>query len=433
MLSIPFLIFMYFTDWLIVYTYIKTIYKTRKRFSFLVSLGFYAALLFIYKHITSAELFGLIFTLISNILCIFACFKSTYKSALFHGVSLTLSQLISKVISTVMIPIFGATSLIFIKDLDVTVYPVNTIISKLFFLLICRLLLRFSSKENANKTWGRWVSLSILPISSICIILVIYSLTSYMLFSNIQRTACVVALVLLLIANVVVYYIYEKAEKNNQKLTELELANQKNEINMQYLTLLEEKNDKMNIMAHDFKNHLVTINEMSDLSDVKNYINQMFHNIGKYTRLAKTKNRLLDVILNKYTDMCEAKEIRFEVNASTDNLDFIESYDLSALFNNILDNSYEAAVNSGAKYIYLEITKVLGSYHKIIVKNSSDKPPKTHHDKLISTKKNKELHGYGTKSIQNVVNKYNGELQWEYNNQSKEFKLIILIPDNNLF
>ncbi len=433
MLSTPFIILMYFIDWLIVYTYAKSIYKSRTRFSALLSIGFFALLLLLYKYVTTAEVVGLIFTLICNILCIFACFKSTYKSALFHGVALTLSGCISEVISTVIIPVFGAPSLIFVRDLlnfDIAVYPVNTIISKLFFLLICRLLLKFSGRENNSKTWGRWFSLSVLPISSIFVILVIYSLTSYMLFSNLQRTVCIVSLVLLLIANVTVYYIYEKAEKSSQKLTELELISQKNEINLHYLQLLEEKNEKMNIMAHDFKKHLVAISDISDSPEVKEYISQMFDDIGKYTRLAKTKNRLLDVILSKYTDMCEAKEIRFEVNVSTDNLDFIDSYDISALFSNILDNAYEAAAVSGEKYIYLEIARVLGSYHKIIVKNSSDISPKAHNGKLLSTKKNKELHGFGTKSIQKIVNKYHGELQWEYDETAKEFKLMIVFPED---
>ena len=41
-----------------------------------------------------------------------------------------------------------------------------------------------------------------------------------------------------------------------QKLLELELTNQKNDIDMQYLNLIEKKNETMNVMAHDYKNHL---------------------------------------------------------------------------------------------------------------------------------------------------------------------------------
>lgn len=88
---------------------------------------------------------------------------------------------------------------------------------------------------------------------------------------------------------------------------------------------------------------------MSESTNIKKYIDGMLGEIGKYNRIAKTKNKWLDVIISKYIDMCNTKSISFEVNASTDNLDFINSYDISSLFNNILDNAYEAALNSTNK------------------------------------------------------------------------------------
>lgn len=39
---------------------------------------------------------------------------------------------------------------------------------------------------------------------------------------------------------------------------------------MQYLQLLEKKNETMNIMAHNYKNHIVTIGNMSDSPEIKN-------------------------------------------------------------------------------------------------------------------------------------------------------------------
>lgn len=223
--------------------------------------------------------------------------------------------------------------------------------------------------------------------------------------------------------------IYEQAEENNQKLIELELANQKNDIDMQYLELLEKKNETMNIMAHDYKNNILTIANMSDLNEIKEYINNMEVEIAKYNRIAKTKNRLLDVILSKYTDICLDKGIRFKTDIMTDNLGFINSYDISSLFNNILDNAVEAASLSSGKYIYLEITNSLNSYHKIIATNSCDAEPHSEKGQLITTKKNKDVHGFGTKSIRKTVNKYDGELQWEYNNELRQFKLMILFPN----
>lgn len=82
------------------------------------------------------------------------------------------------------------------------------------------------------------------------------------------------------------------------------------------------------------------------------------------------------------------------------------------------------------KNIRLEITNSLNSYHKIIAINSCDVEPHAEHGKLLTSKKNKDTHGFGTKSIKRIVQKYNGEMQWEYDNDQKQFKLVILFPKN---
>ena len=427
--SILFLVFMYLSEWLIVYSYAKSIFKKRNRFSMMITIVLYAVLMLLYKFITNIEVFNLIFTLICNILCVYIGFKSNFKSAFFHGTTLVITQFVSEVVAIYIISLISSSPNDSYTENSV-IYMTDVIISKMLYFAVSRFLLKFSNKENSTKSWGRWVALSILPLSSLFIILASRLLTNGLTFSFSNSIIFISSLVFLLIANVIVYLIYEQAEKSNQKLIELELVNQKNDIDMQYLELLEKKNETMNIMAHDYKNNLLTIAGMTDSSEVKDYIDNMMGEITKYNQIAKTKNRLLDVILSKYTDICNNKGITFETDIMTDNLGFINSYDISTLFNNILDNAVEAASISSKKNIRLEITNSLNSYHKIIAINSCDVEPHAEHGKLLTSKKNKDTHGFGTKSIKRIVQKYNGEMQWEYDNDQKQFKLVILFPKN---
>lgn len=420
---------MYLSEWLIVYSYAKSIFKKRNRFSMMITIVLYAVLMLLYKFITNIEAFNLIFTLICNILCVYIGFKSNFKSAFFHGTTLVITQFVSEVVAIYIISLISSSPNDSYTENSV-IYMTDVIISKMLYFAVSRFLLKFSNKENSTKSWGRWVALSILPLSSLFIILASRLLTNGLTFSFSNSIIFISSLVFLLIANVIVYLIYEQAEKSNQKLIELELVNQKNDIDMQYLELLEKKNETMNIMAHDYKNNLLTIAGMTDSSEVKDYIDNMMGEITKYNQIAKTKNRLLDVILSKYTDICNNKGITFETDIMTDNLGFINSYDISTLFNNILDNAVEAASISSKKNIRLEITNSLNSYHKIIAINSCDVEPHAEHGKLLTSKKNKDTHGFGTKSIKRIVQKYNGEMQWEYDNDQKQFKLVILFPKN---
>lgn len=424
-----FLIFMYFSECLIVYSYANSIYKKRNKFSILIAIFLFAVLMLIYKYITNQEIFNIIFTLVSNVLCIFICFKSSFKSSLFHGTILGIIQFVSEVSAIYLIShITASPNNSYMKD--TTIYMMDVLVSKVLYFTVSRFLAQISTKEDPSKSWGRWCYLSILPISSLFIILVMRIITNGLTFSLSESVICIISIVLLLIANIVVYIIYERSEKNSQKLIELELVNQKNDINMQYLNLLEKKNETMNIMAHDYKNHIITISNMSESPEIKKYINNMLGETTNYNQTGKTQNRLLDVILSKYIDICSENKIKFEIDIMSDNLKFMNSFDLSTLFNNILDNAVEAASRSSNKFIHLEITNTLNSYHKIIITNSSDVAPHKKGGKLITTKTNKQAHGFGTISIQKVIKKYNGELQWDYDNLNKQFKLVILFPND---
>lgn len=231
-----------------------------------------------------------------------------------------------------------------------------------------------------------------------------------------------------MISNIIIYDVYEQAEKNNKKLIELEITNQKDKIDLQYLNLLEKKNEEMQIMAHDYKNHIATIASMSDSPEIKEYLNSMLGEISQFSQIAKTKNKLLDVILSKYANICKEKAIKFETDIMAENLDFISGQDISSLFNNSLDNAVEAAEHSKERFVKLEISNSINFYHKIIIENSCDNEPQSKNGTLVTTKKNKRTHGFGTKSILKTITKYGGEFQWEYKQSSKTFKLIILIP-----
>lgn len=422
-----FLIFMYFSECLIVYSYANFIYQKRNKFSILISVFLYFALMLLYKYVTSREIFNILFTLLTNVLCIFICFKCSFKSSLFHGITLGIIQFVSEVSAIYLIShITVSPNNSYMKN--TTIYMIAVLISKVLYFTISRFLIKLSNKEDSSKSWGRWYALSILPISSIFIILAVRIITNDLTFSLSENVICITSMILLLIANIVVYIIYEKSEKNSQKLIDLELANQKNHIDMQYLKILENKSETMSIMAHDYKNHIITISNMSDSPEIKEYINNMIGEIAKYNKIGKTQNKLLDVILSKYIDICKEKQIRFEINVISNNLKFLNNFDLSTLFNNSLDNAVEAAVKSSNKFIHLEISSSLNSYHRITIINSCDIEPKSQNGKLITIKNNKDTHGIGMKSIQKIVKKYCGELQWEYNNINKQFKLVILLP-----
>ena len=362
---------MYFSEWLIVFSYAKSIYETRGKRAWIISFLLYGGLMIVYGYVINQEIVNILLTVLCNLLLLFLCFKSTFKSSFFHAIALGITQLISEVIAVYAIAFFVHLPTDAFTENE-TIYVIGVISSKIFYFVISRFLVKVSSKESDAKSWGRWALLSVLPLGSVFVIVTIRIITNGQVLSPGESTLCLMASVLLLFVNIVIYLIYERSEKNSQKLIELEMTNQKNEIDLQYLTLLEKKNEAMKIMAHDYKRHMMTLEAMSDAPEIKSYIHEILGEVEQFSQIGKTKNKLLDVILGKYTDICREKGIRFETDIMSDNLSFIQGADISALFNNLLDNAVEAAEQSLEKYIRVEISNSLHAYHIIKIANSCD-------------------------------------------------------------
>ena len=231
--------------------------------------------------------------------------------------------------------------------------------------------------------------------------------------------------VFMFFAIIVVFFVHERAIDNQKKLHDIEMLEQKQIINLEYLDILEKKDEETRILVHDIKNNLINISNLTTEENVKQYINNIYDKANDISIKAKTKNKLLDVIINKYSLLCKDKQIRFSILALSENLSFINDYDLSAILDNLLSNAIERAEKEAHPYIELTL-ECDNKFHKIILKNSCSTEPLTDNETLISTKENKKIHGYGMKSVYQALKNYNGELEWMF--EQKEFKIVILIP-----
>lgn len=419
-----FLAIIYFIEILIFFFFAKSIYEPKFNHivSFLGTLSAYS-LLYVVNIAFNSELLNIIFMFLVNVIVLKLLYKSSSKSSLFHG----LAFMISVFVSEFTVIYFSS---VILKDSANNSLHLQSVISMLLLFFISRVLARVSIKEGNGKTWGTWAGLAVLPFSSALVLFAFRFATKNVPLGSAESIWILIASTVLFFANIIVYVLYERAEKNTQKLVELEFTNQKNEIDMQYLTLIEKKNQSMQVMAHDYKNHFATIGSMTDSVEIKEYINNLLGDMSKLNNMGKTQNRLLDVVLSKYATVCEEKDIDLEIDIVTDNLTIMNNNDISSLFNNLLDNAVESAEKSENKKVLVQITNVMNSYRKISVMNSCDTSPNTKNGELVTNKENKEMHGLGTKSIKKIVNKYDGELDWEYDENEKQFKLTILIPIN---
>jgi sensor histidine kinase regulating citrate/malate metabolism len=204
-------------------------------------------------------------------------------------------------------------------------------------------------------------------------------------------------------------YFHVLSENMELKL-ELEVIKREYDKEKDIIQQVRSLNKKTRTLKHDMKNHIIVISAYlndGQYDEAKNYLSKISDNLNKMYTYIETGNSLLNYIIN--TKLQFAKENGIDVKAEIENLSFdqIGSVDFSALLNNLLDNAIEANLNSNHKEIVVNILRKRG-YDTILVKNKINKSVLKNNPNLISTKKNKEEHGYGLKHIKSLVKKYEG-------------------------
>lgn len=307
--------------------------------------------------------------------------------------------------------------------IDFSIYILQGVFSKaiLFFILYIMI-----GVINFYKTNEKFKFSSIIYLTSLFIILIDFIYISYQYDLNGKTKLTLSISSIFLISAIVVICIVQ--QKNSQKeLMELRTIQQKQDIENTYFDLLEHQNEELQIFVHDIQKHLDNISDISNNSyKTREYISNLSNDLSDSNIIGKTSNKLLDLIIDKYNYLSKRKQITFDLEIHSSDLSFIKDTDLTAIFNNLLDNAIEAAEKSNNKLILLSINS-FENFLTISISNSCDNIPISKNNTLISTKK--ELgHGFGFKSVNRAVKKYNGDLEWDYNESEQLFNVSILFP-----
>ena len=176
----------------------------------------------------------------------------------------------------------------------------------------------------------------------------------------------------------------------------------------------------VNRNAHDLKHYIHQIQRMEvpEAEELEAVLNK----VESYESTYQTGNATLDVVLTEKSLLCQQEKISFSCIADGGALNFMKTLDIAALIGNGLDNAieHERKVSAEKRYIFLKIQRS-GSLASVRIENYCENFPKLSKDGLpvASSKKDAALHGYGTKSMQYIVEKYEGNFR--------------IFPDGKLF
>jgi hypothetical protein len=188
----------------------------------------------------------------------------------------------------------------------------------------------------------------------------------------------------------------------------------------------------INLKCHDLKHQIRRLRVSQEDID-RRELQEIENAIGIYDSVARTHNDALDVILTEKSMYCEKENIRLTCMAQGEGLCFMSSTDIYSLFGNALDNAIEAVLqmqDPGKRSISINIRE---NRQMIVIHMENYFSGRiVMEDGLpVTTKDNRSCHGFGTRSIQRITEKYQGLMSIHTDGDIFYLDIVIPIPSGS--
>lgn len=209
-----------------------------------------------------------------------------------------------------------------------------------------------------------------------------------------------------------------------------EILNTRNDMMEANYQGLEKAYAENQMLNHDYKNHMLSVRQLIKeyrREDALEYIDAYISLTAKVNRRINSGSKILDIIVNSKLGEAKAKNIDFTCDVGYVGDTGITDMDMCALMANLLDNAIEACERIEGERAWISL-KVVRKNDMLLIKlgNSIAASDALKKDFFQSKKDKQEFHGWGMKSVEKVLKKYDGSK--EHYIGEKEFEIFISIP-----
>lgn len=192
--------------------------------------------------------------------------------------------------------------------------------------------------------------------------------------------------------------------------------------NVRQYELTKQTVDILNFRYHDLRNQMNLLVQDRDVAqEIENCLDSYYDSI-------RTGNEAMDVVLTEKSVLCRKNEIVFTCIADGQCLSYMSPVDIYSVLGNIIDNAVEylSAIADKEKRVISLMIRREGDMDMIQIENFLAERPREEQGMPLTTKKDKENHGYGLKSVRHILKKYEGIMRISMENRM--FSLTIALP-----
>lgn len=291
---------------------------------------------------------------------------------------------------------------------------------------IIMLLGTFKTEKNENLPKGTTVIMCIIFMGATagCILINWNSVLNTQTISLLSVLAIVITYLLIFF---LVFVLLDRFSVSARLNYEQSLRIQENCLKESYYREIDENNLQLRKIKHDLKNKLLVFSNLrsNEVDVVKEMISSVLLEINELEGQIYTQNNAINAICKvKFSD-AKKKKIPIDYDISLPEYINISYGDLGILYGNLLDNAMDACekLEEESRYISI-ITKLYNESLLLSIENSKDSSLFSE-EKYFTTKRDRKNHGFGIKSVREVVERYHGTIH--ISSDTDKFKVEIVL------
>ena len=222
---------------------------------------------------------------------------------------------------------------------------------------------------------------------------------------------------------VLVLFLLSSLTENDKMQNEVEMMSELLHRERERYKYEKDNIELINIKCHDLKHQINALR----LDASESRIREIEEAVMIYSSVVKTGNDVLDVILTEKSLYCEKHHIHLTCVVRGEALSFMENMDIYSLFGNALSNAIEevSKIDDEERRVISMNVDSNGNFLTVHVENFYDGEIKFE-DGLPQTRRDKNYHGFGMKSMRYIAKRYGGFMS--VSAEDGKFRLNIVFP-----
>lgn len=260
-----------------------------------------------------------------------------------------------------------------------------------------------------------WIASVLIPVSTIVLFLILLG------SGQLSQVQLIVAVIVVYFLNITTFYLYDSLASSYKRLSDTAVMQKEKELYYRQCVMMRDSTEELRTFRHDINNQLIAISGLLDTGKYEEAGQILTELTGKTNTLvlhSTTGNVPVDSVLNYKLQHAIREKIAVESEVTVPKDLEMDVSDCITILGNLLDNAIAAVIllPETGRFLHLKVVYDRGRLiircenpycNKIIYQNG----------RIISTKHDKAEHGIGLRSVERLVDKYNGcmNIQHEYN------------------